>query len=52
MSELFGSYLDDRLVDAVASLVPMVGYGVILGIIFAVIGWLFGFVIRSARADL
>ena len=52
MSELFESFLSSDYVDMVADLVPMVGYGLILGFIFALLGWLFGMVLRTARGDI
>lgn len=51
MSELLSQFADSSFLDALLSLSPAVGAGCLLGIIFAVIGWLWGFVIRLARFE-
>lgn len=49
--ELLTTYLNGNLLDYLPSLSPAVGGGVILGLIFAVIGWLFGVVINFTKFD-
>ena len=45
MSEVWTQYLDGRLVDWLAGFAPLVGAGLVLGLIFMVLGWLVGFVL-------
>lgn len=52
MSELLTQYADASFIDALVELAPIVGGGFILGIIVAIFGWLWGFVIRLGRVDL
>lgn len=52
MSELLAQYADTTFIDAIVQLAPLVGFGFILGIIVAIFGWLWGFVIRLGRVDL
>lgn len=51
MSELLAQYADVDFIDAVVELAPLVGYGFVLGIIIAIFGWLWGFVIRLGRVE-
>ena len=52
MSELLNQFADTSFIDALAALAPAVGWGFLLGIIAALCGWLWGFVIRLGRVDL
>ena len=52
MSELLNQYIDTSFVDVLVSLAPAVGAGFLLGIIVAIVGWLWGFVVRLGRVDL
>lgn len=52
MSELLNTYVDASFVDALCEMAPAIGFGLILGIIIAVFGWLWGFVIRLGKLDL
>ena len=49
--ELITTYTNSGFLDFLAGLSPAVGGGVILGLIFAVIGWLFGLVINFTKFD-
>lgn len=51
MTELLNAYADSSFIDAIVALSPTVGAGLILGVIVAVFGWLWGFVIRLARFE-
>lgn len=51
MSELLSRFADASFIDAVAALAPAVGWGFLLGIIVAIVGWLVGFVIRLGRIE-
>lgn len=51
MTELLDAYVDVAFVDAISSMAPAIGVGIILGIIIAVIGWLWGFVVRLGRFE-
>lgn len=51
MSELLTQYADSSFIDAIVALAPGVGAGMILGFIIAIIGWLWGFVIRLGRFE-
>lgn len=44
MDAILTAYSDPQFIDALLDLVPAVGAGVILGFIFAILGWLFGLV--------
>ena len=52
MAELLNQYVDTTFVDALTALAPAIGFGLILGIIIAVFGWLWGFVIRLGKLDI
>ena len=52
MTELLNQYVDTTFVDALTELAPAIGFGLILGIIIAVFGWLWGFVIRLGKLDI
>lgn len=52
MSELLGQYADSTFIDAIVQLSPLVGAGLLLGIIVAIFGWLWGFVIRLGKLEL
>lgn len=51
MTELLNRFVDVDFIAAITDLAPAIGVGVILGIIFALIGWLWGFVIRLGRFE-
>ena len=51
MSELLNQFADTSFIDAIVALAPAVGWGFILGIIAAIFGWLWGFVIRLGRVE-
>lgn len=52
MSGLLDQYVDVDFINAVCELAPAIGFGLVLGIIIAVFGWLWGFVIRLGKLDL
>lgn len=52
MAELLERFADVDFVDALVSLAPSVGWGILLGIIAAIFGWCVGFVIRLGRVEL
>lgn len=52
MSELLERFADTTFIDALVSLAPAVGWGFVLGIIIAIFGWLWGFVIRLGKLDM
>lgn len=52
MSEVLERFADSQFVDLLVSMSPAVGVGVCLGVVAAIIGWLYGFVIRIAKVDL
>lgn len=52
MSELLTQYADSSFVDAIVQLAPSVGAGFLLGVIVAIVGVLWGFVIGLSRFDL
>lgn len=52
MTELLNQYVDTTFVDALTELAPAIGFGLILGIIIAIFGWLWGFVIRLGKLDI
>ena len=51
MSELLTRFADTTFIDALVELAPAVGYGFLLGIIVALVGWIWGFVVRLGRVD-
>lgn len=51
MDAMFSQYADAEFFEAVATLAPAVGFGLILGLIFAIFGWVFGLVIRLGKVD-
>ena len=52
MTELLAQYADASFIDAIVQLSPAVGWGFLLGIIAALCGWLWGFVIRIGKLEL
>lgn len=44
MDALFSQYLDSQFVEWLAGFYPFAGAGVLLGFIFAILGWVFGLV--------
>ena len=52
MAAIFTKYLDASFIDYLAGFAPLVGAGLILGLIFAVLGWVFGLVWTLHRAGL
>ena len=51
MVELLNRYADADFLAQLGTLAPAVGFGLILGVIFALLGWLFGLVIRMAKVE-
>lgn len=51
MVELMAKFVDSQFLDSLGALSPAVGVGVLLGFIAAVIGWVFGLVIRLGKVD-
>ncbi len=51
MTELLNTYVDASFIDAIVAMAPAVGVGLLLGIIVAVVGWLWGFVVRISKVD-
>lgn len=51
MLELMEQYADADFLGTFATFAPAVGFGVILALIFAVIGWVFGLVIRLGKVE-
>lgn len=49
--ELLTEYADADFLAQLGALSPAVGVGVILAVIFAVLGWLFGLVIRLGKVE-
>ena len=52
MSELLNTYIDASFISALGDMAPAVGFGLILGIIVAVIGWVWGFVVRLGTLEI
>lgn len=46
MAELMDAYVDSGFVGWLAGFFPIVGGGVILGVVFMVLGWLVGLIYR------
>lgn len=51
MVELLNRYADVDFLTQLGTLAPGVGFGVLLGVIFAILGWLFGLVIRVSKVE-
>lgn len=51
MVELLDKFADTSFIDTIIGFAPAVGVGLILGIICALVGWLWGFVIRLGRFE-
>lgn len=51
MNALFNAYLDSSFLEWLGGFFPFVGGGLILGLIVAVLGWLFGLVWSLVRID-
>lgn len=51
MAELLNQYVDVSFLEALTDLAPAVGYGLILGVIVAIVGWVWGFVVRLGTLD-
>ena len=51
MLELLSTYVDSDFLIQLGALSPAVGVGVIVAVIFAVLGWLFGMVIRLGKVE-
>lgn len=51
MTELLNQFADASFIDALSALAPAVGWGFLLGVIVAIVGWLVGFVIRLGRIE-
>lgn len=51
MVELMDMYADADFMSALGALSPAVGFGLILGVILAIFGWLFGLVIRLGKVE-
>lgn len=49
MSGLMSTYMDPQFLEWLENFYPYIGAGVILGLIFAVLGWLFGLVWSLVR---
>lgn len=52
MDAIFDQYLDAQFLDWLMGLTPFVGAGLILGLIIAVFGWLFGLIWGLLRTDI
>lgn len=52
MAELLNQFVDVDFIDVLVSLAPAAGWGFLLGIIVALFGWLWGFVIRLGKLDI
>lgn len=51
MSELLEQFADVEFISWIVDFAPFVAVGILLGVIFALIGWVWGFVIRVARIE-
>lgn len=51
MEQILDEFVDTAFLQNLTSLVPSVGFGLILGFIFAIVGWLFGLVIRLGKVE-
>ena len=51
MDAILDQYLDSAFLDWLMDMVPFVGAGLILGLIIAVLGWIFGLVWSLLRTD-
>lgn len=52
MTELLNQYVDVTFIQALTDIAPAVSFGFILGIIVAIVGWVWGFVVRMGTLDL
>lgn len=52
MLELLETYTDSGFVDALVSLSPAVGAGLVVGIVAAIVGWVAGLVMRMGKVEL
>lgn len=52
MSEILERFADVDFINALVALAPAVGWGILLGIMAALVAWCVGFVIRLGRVDL
>lgn len=52
MNALLSQYVDSSFLDALVELYPAVGGGLVLGLIIAVLGWVFGLVWSLVRVYL